>query len=506
MKRNIFSLRNIVDQTSPDLIFLSEIQIFSSDVSHCMTLFKGEYNCEVNSEDVHDVDIPMTKSKPCGGTMILWKRSLDKYISVFPVSTPSFLPVIFSPPGSPVSAHFSLYLPTAGRETDFLDQISQLSLSIDMIQEKYNDCLLFIRGDGNTNTNNISRAQVMSSFLSSHSLIHISINHKTYHHFMGDGNFDSNIDVIIHSTESEFEECVTKIYCKHHYPDMESHHDAIVSFVSLPVLHHQEEPANLVIAPRVTLPRHKIVWSQEGIALYQQKVSESLCQARMTWLSPLSRTSLSILLLKTNEILTKAAASTNKSIDLAIHRNPKSEKKPGQVRSSENALKVALKLVKNASNKEDLAIAQESLKNARIFHRQLVRSLQNRVYKKHDEKFFEILKSKPSSAFSAIRSARPSSQPQVPFLMVGEKKYCGDRVIDGLFDSIKSLKTLDHQKLSENPHHMSLMEDYKYIKYLCNNKTDLPPISMEKSNKILFKMKASVRDFFTLTPIHFIHA
>ena len=184
---------------------------------------------------------------------------------------------------------------------------------------------------------------------------------------------------------------------------------------------------NLVTAPRVTLPRHKIIWSQEGIALYQQEVTEILFQASIAWLNPLSRTSLSILLFKTNEILTKAAVSTNKSIDLSKHRNPKSKKKPGEVRSSENDLKVALKLFKNAMNNDDLTKAQETLKKARIDHKKIVRSHRNKEYKKHDEQFFDILKSKPSSAFSAIRSARSSSQSQVPFLMVGEKKYSGEK-------------------------------------------------------------------------------
>ena len=50
------------------------------------------------------------------------------------------------------------------------------------------------------------------------------------------------------------------------------------------------------------------------------------------------------------------------------------------------------------------------------------------------------------------------------------------------------------------------MEDYKYIKYLCANKCDLPPISFTQSSSILHKLKPSVSDFFSVTPNHFIHA
>ena len=50
------------------------------------------------------------------------------------------------------------------------------------------------------------------------------------------------------------------------------------------------------------------------------------------------------------------------------------------------------------------------------------------------------------------------------------------------------------------------MEDYKYIKYLCANKCDLPPISLTQSSSILHKLKPSASDFFSVTPNHFINA
>ena len=122
MKRYVFSLRNIIDESSPDLVFLSEAQISTSDLPHCMSFFKGEYCAELNSEDKYNADCPMTKSKSNGGTMVLWKRSLDQYITTFQAASPSFLPIIFHPPGAPVSAHIAIYLPTAGKEADYAAQ------------------------------------------------------------------------------------------------------------------------------------------------------------------------------------------------------------------------------------------------------------------------------------------------------------------------------------------------------------------------------------------------
>ena len=205
IKRNLYSLKSFTELTKPDLIFLSEPQIFFSDLAYCMSLFQGEYNSELNSEDKYNSETAMIKSKSAGGTMVLWKKSLDCYISVFPVNCTSFLPVVFSPPGSPVSVHIALYLPTSGREDDFINSIIDLNNCIADLTDKYGDeCLIFLRGDANVNHNNHDRMKVFSNFLASHNLIHVPISHKTYHHFLGGGAFDSNIDIICHSKASSF--------------------------------------------------------------------------------------------------------------------------------------------------------------------------------------------------------------------------------------------------------------------------------------------------------------
>ena len=106
---------------------MAEPQIFQSELQYCMAPFRGEYSYELNSADKFYPELAMTRTHARGGTMIMWKSSLDRYVTVYQVSTPSFLPVIYSPPGYPTSVHIALYLPTAGREADFLEQLAQLS-------------------------------------------------------------------------------------------------------------------------------------------------------------------------------------------------------------------------------------------------------------------------------------------------------------------------------------------------------------------------------------------
>ena len=90
--------------------------------------------------------------------------------------------------------------------------------------------------------------------------------------------------------------------------------------------------------------------------------------------------------------------------------------------------------------------------------------------------------------------------------MVGDKKYDAEKVIDGLFESILKLKSLDQTRLTSSPDHASLMEDYENVKYICSNKSGIPTISLVKSTAILKKIKSSVMDLFSITSSHYINA
>ena len=489
IKRNLYSLRKFSDLTQPDLIFISEPQIFQSDLQHSMSLFKGEYSCELNSEDKFDIEASMIRAKAIGGTMVLWKHSIDKYISLYRSPSTSFLPIVFNPPGCPLSVHIALYLPTSGKETEFIEQIVLLSNCLNEFGQQYDDCLIFLRGDGNVNPNNQERTRIFNSFLSNHNLVQSNIQHKTYHHFLGEGIFDSNIDIIAHSEHISISESIISIFCKHEYPEIDSHHDIIISSVSLPSVPKLDfAQPDLVKAPRIELDRNKILWSKEGIKEFQATVAD-ICQR---WLNPTSRTSLSILISCTNDILQKVAIATNYSVSLRERKLVKSEKIPKSVKISANRLKQLSK--------------KDALKEAKKKHRSLIRKIKSGKEVVHNEDLFSLVSADPSSAFKLIKSSKASSTVQVPHIMVGNKKYEGDRVVDGLFESISKLKNLDTEQLANSQHHISLMEDYKNIRYLCSNKTDLPAISVERSSEIMGKLKPSVTDLYSITPRHFINA
>jgi hypothetical protein len=73
LARNLFSLKSFTDQYCPDLVFLSEPQIFQIDLESNMDYFKGDYSFSLNSKDLYDMDLPLTCSRAKGGLSLCGK-------------------------------------------------------------------------------------------------------------------------------------------------------------------------------------------------------------------------------------------------------------------------------------------------------------------------------------------------------------------------------------------------------------------------------------------------
>ena len=270
--------------------------------------------------------------------MVLWKRKYDPYISVHPVSTTAFLPIIFHPPGSVLSIHIAIYLPTHGQDIKFLEDITKLSVVIEELNETYPDAPVFLRGDFNVNHKNKKRTDLLDHFCSEHHLTETFFPKPTYHHFLGDGRSDSYLDRILFSSALHHHENVQQIECKLSNPLVESHHDLIFSNWSIPNEVSKDTSSDNIVAPLAENNRLKVLWTDPGIADYHSLVGPQLERIQRQWLSSTSRTSVSLLLESTNNILATSAAMTNDTF--ALNRPPRSTKSsvPKPIRISKNAL------------------------------------------------------------------------------------------------------------------------------------------------------------------------
>ena len=509
LKRNVFTLKLFTDMYQPDLIFLSEPQTFQADIHMYMQYFQGDYSFALNSEDLHVPDLALNNTRTKGGTLVMWKHALDPYVTVAPLHTAAFLPVFLHIPGFQPSIHIALYLPTAGKDAEYFLELSALKAFIEDALDKAPNTAIFIRGDANSSRSNEIRDRIFSSFAQEYQLARVPINHHTYHHFMGNGQSDSELDVILFSDQPGINEALAAIQCGLLHPLVDSHHDLLVSTSSLP-LKSGPTQQNLqnIVAPRVNNTRQKIVWTKEDISKYQVIVANLLKDLRSRWLDPSKQSCISILIQATNFIMNFAASSTNRTISLSRMSPVKPVKIPKIIKKSSNILARASSLLKHitsqhGSTADMIAKASMRVKKARKEHRQLIRIEALKINTLRDSKLRTV---KPDTElYKGVRKIKNSSNVNVLKLKVGEKTYIDSNVSDGFYDSISSLKKLDTSDLSQSSSYISSLEDLKNIMKICSTGTPVPQISLQKTKQIVKRIRPSVADYFSITGYHYLH-
>ena len=294
IKNSIFLLKDILSNAKISFVCLSEPQLYQCDTSQVFQYLQGEYCCQLNSHDSQDPELPMIRSRAIGGTLIMWLRELDPYIEVISTNTTAFLPIIFEKPGLQTSVHISLYMPTHSKDSEFVSDLAELRNCLDELVARYTDLVLYIRGDGNVNSNTTMRVALLRQLISDYNLVQTVTGHNTYHHFVGNGMYDSDIDILLHSSDDNVEEAVTKIMCKLDNPDILSHHDVILSSFTIPTKEDIPLSPLNIVAPKIEHTRTRIDWSETGQLEYCNLVAPYLRQVREQWLDAHSQQSMSI--------------------------------------------------------------------------------------------------------------------------------------------------------------------------------------------------------------------
>ena len=504
-----------MDIHTPDLVFLSEPMTFQCDLLNQMEYFKGEYCASLNSEDLHNPELPLISSRAKGGTLVMWKSSLDPFISTYITDTSSFLPIILELPSCRVSIHIGIYLPTAGQDSQYIAELAKLRSTLDELLLKYRNPVIFLRGDANSSEKNVLRRTLLSSFIKDYNLTRASINHMTYHHFLGDGKSDSDLDVLLFSSLPDVLENLDHIHCKLNEPNVDSCHDILVSSASIPTQQKPVDNSENVVAPRIKNSRHKIVWSRDGILNYQQIITQLLPDIRARWQGG-SSSALSVLLQTTNFLLTTVASESNKTISLSAPTSPsRSVRVPKEIRKSGNAVAKAHSYLKHLINNDEgyvqlgqsLALAKHRLKTLRQIHKKLVRKFRLRHCVARDRKLFKINSFDPGSSYKDIKRIRNNYNPtkKINRLNVGGKVYEDENIADGFYDSISTMKRMDSLTLSSSPSYAAIVQEYQNILNIVGKNSEIPPISREMTIDILKAIKPSVNDFFSLTAAHYQH-
>ena len=502
IKTHEYVLSDLLLTHFPDFAFISEPQVFQTDIDLYLKLVKHAYGYHLSSKEADDPLLPFAKSRSYGGTLVLWKRDLDAYVSVLSSPTTAFLPILLQIPGARPSIHVGIYLPTHGRDSEYISDIAALTNCIVDWLNDYDNPFIFIRGDSNANSKNTKRYNLFNSMLNQFGLNKVCFNHPTYHHFVGNGAFDSFIDILAYPGDNIGPEIITQIICKLDTPTITSHHDVILSTFSIPKLKEERKINNLTIAPRVNYERIKIQWTEEGIEAFKFLASQQLLKLRCSWPKSSSVELASLLLQFTNDILIRAASKTNPWTSSNNSDQQKQIKAPLLIRRAKRKLERKNKaFLKKPCFQTHINLVREK----KSYHL-LVR--QQRVLQavKRDAKIDNILATNPKSVYSCLRKIKGTKNKKIDKLQVGDKLYLGDMVGDGFYDSMSTLKSCDEKTLATDPQLSHHFTNYSHIKKLFLQGEQLPLVSVEKASSLLKRLKPHVHDLYGISPMNYIYA
>ena len=439
VSRNLLNLKHFIDiHHQPDLIFLCEPNVFACNIDLVMKPLADTYKFALNTADKYDPELPLIKSKAHGGTMVMWRNEYDAHVSLFPVLSSAFLPIIFDPPGSLLSIHIAVYLPTLGQEIQFLEDLSKLSIVIEELNEVHPEAPIYLRGDFNVSHSNKKRTELLEQFCLQYELLQALPPKPTYHHFTGDGQSDSFLDRLLFSKTVAHQEYVNLIECKLDNPLVNSHHDLLLSKWFLPDVDEKESNNENVIAPIAENNRLKVTWSDFGIQEYQNLVVPHLSRLQDLWLSSKStKTAASLLLESTNNLLTSSAAMTNRTTPLdqfSSRTNPAFTRR--NIRLSKNALLKQNKILNKALLREntehnvDIYQMKSDYNKARNLHRKLERAFKAKNSIQRDQTLYSVRSSDPSPVFNSVKHYKRSKSGKIFKLIVGSKNFVGESVKD----------------------------------------------------------------------------
>ena len=443
-KRGSHSLAHFVVIHHPALIFLSEPQMFQCDASSALSPLLPNYSYHLNSEDCFYPELALEKRQAHGGTLALWHAALDPFITILSTPSPAVLPLLLSVPGLAPTVHIGIYLPTGGKDELFVIALAALTAVLQTVLDDHHGVPVYIRGDANVNPSNIPRLQLFTKFLLQFDLQSLPLHHPTHHHFMGNGDSDSQLDVLLFRGPPAQAESLQRIICGKVNPLISSHHDMVISSLPCPSVPYIPPPP-AIVAPRVPNTRVKVLWNQEGQHQYENLLSSALPLLQHSLLSPDSPSLTSILLDCTNFALNRAAEASFKTLQLS---KPPTQRKLSINIDVKHAQSVALKAAQSlqatrsslSSSPNEIQAALSAKSSATSALRSVVRSTTRQHARERDELLHSVLSSDPSKLHTAVRKAKNVGVPAVHLLQVGNHTYAGNSVPDGFYESLLNLK------------------------------------------------------------------
>ena len=255
-------------------MFLQEIWVPYSEENSLNNKFK-EYSVQISTPD--QFTLPEDKlSNPehtWHGAAILWHDSLHSSVLNLSNTHDRFTGIRLSFPGHHILA-ISAYLPTSGKDDDFLYCLADLSIFI--MQNGGETDTILIGTDSNCSEKSSSRRiHGFNSFCKDHDLLKIGCSEPTFHH--SNGISTSNIDCFLVSQRSSTNLRNISLQCNQENPQNLSSHDPVLGMLAVPCADsgsRQEKYSHTYTEFSIA----KVMWDEDNLEKYQHAAASVLTE------------------------------------------------------------------------------------------------------------------------------------------------------------------------------------------------------------------------------------
>ena len=163
-KRNKFYLSTLVKQYNPLFLFLQEHWLPYCEVDSKLVSDFPTYKFLSTASDMFTPaeELMLTPGTAWHGTTIGWSVDVDKFVTKLPVISDRFCGILYSDKSISLLS-YTAYLPTSGRDEEFMEVLAQLSA--DITQHMQDNVAVIIGADTNhSKKSSKCRTEAMDQF------------------------------------------------------------------------------------------------------------------------------------------------------------------------------------------------------------------------------------------------------------------------------------------------------------------------------------------------------
>ena len=238
-----------------------------------MNILFPDYTLQISAPDqfAHPEDTLGYPGHTWHGAAILWHETLNHMVTSIGNVHDRFTSVKVTSEEQNILL-ISAYLPTSGKDNEFMECLGELAAFIDDNSESGTTILIGL--DSNCSDKSTKRRSTnLDQFCEDHDLIKVMAPGPTFHH--ANGVYTSNIDYFLISQPSPVTISEVSLQCTQDHPQNLSSHDPILATLSMPILvqpHKQSKYKHTYTEFKQT----RVIWPQVQSPEYQSLAEKAL--------------------------------------------------------------------------------------------------------------------------------------------------------------------------------------------------------------------------------------